>query len=75
MKRGILRFREDVQRWRFSSDSGEYEYDMHCGDGVEIMIGAHYVHGRMEMDHDWYIIMPNARFHLMRRGFYIARMT
>lgn len=74
MKRGVLRFNEAIERWQFHSDAGEYERDLHCGDGVDIMVGAQYVHGRIEMGDDWYIIFPNARFRLMRQSFYIARM-
>ncbi|WP_157076179.1 DUF5348 domain-containing protein [Alicyclobacillus kakegawensis] len=75
MKRGVLRFNSESERWQFVSDSGEVQYDMHCGDGVDIMVGSQYVHGRVEMASDWYVIFPNARFCLMRQSFYVARMA
>ncbi len=39
------------------------------------MVGSQYVHGRVEMASDWYVIFPNARFCLMRQSFYVARMA
>lgn len=73
MKRGVLRFNKESDRWQFLTDSGEHTYDIHCGDGVDIMIGTQYVHGRMEMASDWYVIFSNARFSLIPGSIYVAR--
>ncbi|MCL6442277.1 MAG: DUF5348 domain-containing protein [Alicyclobacillus sp.] len=73
--KGCLRFNPEIERWEFWSGSGEHVRDLHCGDCVQLMVGQTYEGGRIEMADDWYIIFPNARFKLMRRSTYIARMS
>jgi len=72
--KGCLRFNPEKERWEFRSGNGELVRDLHCGDGLQVMVGQTYEPARIEMSDDWYLIFANARFKLMRRSTYVARM-
>lgn len=55
-------------RWMVKLDGRKY--GLHCGEVFSISIGQHYIPCRLEMDDDWYILLPGARFDLRHKETY-----
>lgn len=67
VRSGVLRYDSDFDRWCF--DEGDCRESLHCGEVVAIQIGGQYLWGRMEMDHEWYVILRgNEISFTLRRG-------
>ena len=75
--KGILQFSPLWDRWYFMNES--VEYDLHCGEVLEIRVGDRYYDARIEMSGEgWYVILHKGTrrrvsFVLMRSRTYAAR--
>lgn len=45
-------------------------YGLHCGEGFELVLGERTIPCRLELDLQWYIVMPGARLNLRTRDTY-----
>ncbi|GEO28101.1 MULTISPECIES: DUF5348 domain-containing protein [Alicyclobacillus] len=75
--KGNLQFSPLWDRWYFTHD--KVEYDLHCGDAIEIRVGDRYYGARIELCAEgWYVIFRDDAqcsdaFVLMRNRTYAAR--
>ncbi|MCR4443512.1 MAG: DUF5348 domain-containing protein [Peptococcaceae bacterium] len=55
---------------RWMVDVGGRSYELHCGEGFNLLLGSMSIPCRIEYDQQWYVIMPGARFNLRKGNWY-----
>ena len=63
-----MTFDRDAACWVVHIDDKTYR--LHCGECLEIRVGDRGIPCRIGLDHDWYVIMREARFYLRKKDTY-----
>ena len=58
MKQQWCKMTYDHEQDRWMVDTGDYCYELHCGEVFDLLIGSTGIPCRIEYDHQWYVIMP-----------------
>lgn len=75
--KGTLQFSPTSERWHFVNE--EVDYDLHCGEVIEMRIGGRYYVAGIELGREgWYVILhedaeQRISFVLMRNRTYATR--
>ena len=56
MKRGILIYDYESERYDIRFDLEEYYGGLHCGECFDVLINGAWVSTRIEMYEDWYLV-------------------
>lgn len=56
MKKGILFYDEDIERYDFTYGAGNYNGGFHCGEELEVKINNKWVFTCFEMDEGWFLV-------------------
>lgn len=67
-----MRYDHQNDRWHIYGNS--LEYDLHCGDCFEILIDGIAIQCRLELQHDWYIILGDISFYLRKSEQFLIRL-
>lgn len=70
MRRNWFQMSYNNEGDRWIVDVGKGHCALHCGNFLEIRIGDGGIPCRIELDHDWYVVMQGARFYLRKRDTY-----
>ncbi|QNB44885.1 hypothetical protein BR63_00190 [Thermanaerosceptrum fracticalcis] len=70
MKQRWCKMTYNYEQDRWIVDTGDYSYGLRCGEVFDLLIGSTSIPCRIEYDHQWYVIMPGARFNLRIRNSY-----
>lgn len=57
-----MTYSHEQDRWVV--DVKNHSHELHCGEGFELLLNSISIPCRIEYDHQWYVIMPGARFNL-----------
>ncbi len=62
MRKGALIYNEESGRMDIRFGLEEYYGGLHCGDGMEVMVGGKWIRTRIEMDLNskWYLVGVDA---------------
>jgi hypothetical protein len=70
MKQQWCKMTYDHEQDRWMVDTGDYCYELHCGEVFDLLIGSTGIPCRIKYDHQRYVIMPGARFNLRKGNSY-----
>jgi hypothetical protein len=63
-----MTYDQEGDRWIVHVEGGLCT--LHCGNFLEIRIGDRGIPCRLELDHEWYVVMQEARFYLRKKDTY-----
>jgi hypothetical protein len=69
VRRAILRYREEQDRW--IADTGNQMFSLHCGEGFQLHVGRQKVNCRIEMARTWYVIADDVPLGLLKNKEYL----
>ncbi|SED10857.1 DUF5348 domain-containing protein [Paenibacillus sp. GP183] len=64
----------DIEQEKWCMRQGVRSYGLHCGECFDLYIGKTAYPCRLELDTDWYVILPETKFTLHLRTVYQVRM-
>lgn len=56
MKQGALIYNPKTARYDIRFGLTDYHGGLHCGTGMDVMIGRKWVHTRIEFNNGWYLV-------------------
>jgi len=56
VKQGVLFYDELSKRYDFEYSIEKYYDGLHCGECFEVLLNGNWIHTRIELDNDWYLV-------------------